>query len=58
MARRVKGLDFNVLADGESFAMAGCRGDLLAVLAANDGKRVALENLCVASGMVMVATCL
>ena len=55
VARCVQGFHFNVLADGESFAVAWSGGDLVAVFAANDGKRVALEEFDVAAGVVVVA---
>lgn len=55
MAWCVQGFHFNVLADGESFAVAWSGGDLVAVFAANDGKRVALEEFDVAAGVVVVA---
>ena len=35
--------------------MAWCGGDLVAVLTANDGKRVALEEFDIAAGVVVVA---
>lgn len=57
MARRVKGLHLDVLADCESFTVTGCLVDLVAVLAADDGEGVALEDLCVSAGVVMVAVC-
>lgn len=55
VTRRVKGFHLDVLADGESFAMARGGGDLVAVLAADDGKGVALEEFDVAAGVVVVA---
>jgi hypothetical protein len=55
VARRVQGFHFDVLADGEGLAVAGSRSDLLAVLAANDWQRVALEDFDIAAGMVVVA---
>lgn len=51
----VQGLHFDVLADGEGFAVAWGGGDFVAVLSADDGKGVALEELDVAAGMVVVA---
>ena len=55
VARRVKGLHLDVLADCESFTVTGCLVDLVAVLAANDGERVALQDLYVSASVVMVA---
>jgi hypothetical protein len=55
VARCVQGFHFDILTDGEGLAMARSRGDLLAVLAANDWQRVALEDFDVAAGMVVVA---
>lgn len=53
----VQGFHFDVLADGEGVAMAGRLGDLIAVLATNDGKGVALKELGVAAGVIVVAAC-
>jgi hypothetical protein len=55
MARRVQGFHLDVLADREGLAVSGSLVDLVAVLAANDGERVALENLCVSASVIMVA---
>lgn len=55
VTRCVQGFHFDVLADGESFAVAWSGGDLVAVLAADDGERVALEEFDVAAGVVVVA---
>ena len=55
MARCVQGFHFDVLADGEGLAVAWGGGDLVAVLAADDGKGVALEEFDVAASMVVVA---
>jgi hypothetical protein len=55
MAGRVKGLHFDVLANSEGLAMARSLVDLVAVLATDDGERVALEDLCVSASVVMVA---
>lgn len=57
MARRVKGFHLDVIADREGLAMSGSLVDLVAVLTTNDGERVALEDLCVSAGVVMVAVC-
>jgi hypothetical protein len=57
VARRVKGSHFNVLADREGLAMSGSLVDIVTVLATNNGERVALEDLCVSAGMIMVAAC-
>jgi hypothetical protein len=57
VARRVKGFHFNVLADREGLAMSGSLVDIVTVLATNNGERVALEDLCVSAGMIMVAAC-
>jgi hypothetical protein len=57
VTRRVQSLDFDVPANGESFAMARSRGDILAVFATDDRKRIALEDLGVAASMVVVASC-
>jgi hypothetical protein len=42
---------------GEHGAMARSRGDILAVFATDDRKRIALEDLGVAASMVVVASC-
>ena len=55
VARRVKGLHLDVLANRKGLAVSGSLVDLVAVLAANDGERVALENLCVSASVIMVA---
>jgi len=55
VARCVQSFHFDVLANGESFAVAWGGGDLVAVLAADDGKGVALEEFDVAAGVVVVA---
>ena len=55
VARRVEGLHLDVLANREGVAMSGSLVDLVAVLAADDGERVALEDLCVSASVVMVA---
>jgi hypothetical protein len=55
MARRVKGLHLDVLANRKGFAMSGSLVDFVAVLTADDGERVALEDLCVSASMIMVA---
>lgn len=55
VAWRMKGLHLDILSNGESLAVAGCRGDLFAVFATNYGKRVTFEHLGVAAGVVMVA---
>lgn len=57
MARRVKSLHLDVLANGKGFAVSWSLADLVAVLAADDGEGVALEDLCVSAGVVMVAVC-
>jgi hypothetical protein len=54
----VQGFHFDVLADGEGFAVAWGGGDLVAVLATDDRKGVALEELDVTTGVVVVAECL
>jgi hypothetical protein len=54
VARRVQGFHFDVLADGEGFAVAWGGGDLVAVLATDDGKGVALEELDIAAGVIVV----
>jgi len=54
VARRVEGLHLDVLANREGVAMSGSLVDLVAVFAADDGKRVALEDLCVSASVVMV----
>jgi hypothetical protein len=55
MTRCVQSFHFDVLADSESLAMAWRGGDLLAILATNDGERVAFEDLGIAAGVIMVA---
>jgi hypothetical protein len=55
VARRVQGFHLDVLADREGLAMSGSLVDLVAVLAANDGERVAFEDLCVSTCVVVVA---
>jgi hypothetical protein len=55
VARRVKGLHLDVLADREGLAVSGSLVDLVAVLAADDGERVAFEDLCVSTCVVVVA---
>ena len=55
MAWCVQGFHFNVLADSECLAVTGGRGNLFAVLATDDGQRVALKDFNVAAGMVVVA---
>jgi hypothetical protein len=55
VARCVQGFHFNVLADGEGLTVTGSLGDLITILAADDWKRVALEEFDVAAGVVVVA---
>jgi hypothetical protein len=55
VARRVESLHLDVLANREGLAVSGSLVDLFAVLAADDGERVALENLRVSASVVMVA---
>lgn len=55
MTRRVEGLHLDVLANRKGFAMGRGLVNLVAVLAADDGERVALKNLCVSASVVMVA---
>jgi hypothetical protein len=55
MARRVQGFHLDVLADREGLAVSGSLVDLVAVLAADDGERVAFEDLCVSASVIMVA---
>jgi hypothetical protein len=55
VARCVQGFHFDVLADSEGFAMAWGGGNLVAVLSADDGKGIALEEFDVAAGVVVVA---
>jgi hypothetical protein len=55
VARCVQGFHFDVLANGEGLAVAWGGGDLIAVLTADDGKGVALEEFDVAAGVVVVA---
>ena len=54
VARRVQGFHFDVLTDGEGLAVAGSLGDLVTVLAADNGKGVALEKFDVAAGVVVM----
>lgn len=55
VTRCVQGFHFDVLANGEGFAVAWGGSDLVAVLATNDRKGVALEEFDVAAGVVVVA---
>lgn len=55
VARCVQGFHFDVLADGEGLAVAWGGGDFVAVLSADDGKGVALEEFDVTAGVVVVA---
>jgi hypothetical protein len=55
VARRVQGFHLDVLADREGLAVSGSLVDLVAVLAADDGERVAFEDLCVSTCVVVVA---
>ena len=55
MARCVESFHFDVLANSEGFAVAWGGGDFVAILATDDGQRVALEKLNVSAGMVVVA---
>lgn len=55
MARRVQRLHLDTLADGEYLAMTRGLGDLIAVLATDDGEVVCLEDFSVAACMVVVA---
>ena len=55
VARCVQGFHFDVLANGEGLTVAWGGGDLVAILATDDGKWVALEKLDVAAGVVVVA---
>lgn len=54
MARRVQRLHLDTLADGESLAMAGSLGDLVAVLAADNRDVVGLQRLGVAPCVIVV----
>lgn len=55
VTRSVQGFHLDILANREGFAVAWGRSDLVTVLAADDGKRVALEEFDVAAGVVVVA---
>jgi hypothetical protein len=55
VARRVKSLHLDVLANREGLTMSGSLVDLFAVLAADDRERVALEDLRVSTSVVMMA---
>jgi len=55
VARCVQGFHFDVLADGESLAVARGGSDLVAVLTTDDRKGIALEEFDVAAGVVVVA---
>lgn len=52
---RVEGLDCDARPDGECLAVSRCLGDLVAVLATNDRQWVALQDLLVPSGMIVMA---
>jgi hypothetical protein len=51
----VQSFHFDVLANSESFAVAWCGSDFFAILATDDGERVAFENFGIAAGVVVVA---
>jgi hypothetical protein len=55
VTRRVQSFHFDVLANSESFAVAWCGSDFFAILATDDGERVAFENFGIAAGVVVVA---
>lgn len=55
VARSVQGLHLDTFANRESVAMFGSLGDFVAVSAADDWQRVALEDLGVSASMVVVA---
>lgn len=55
VAGRVQSFHLDFVSDHESLAMARSLGDLVAVLSADDGKRITLENLGIPAGVVVVA---
>lgn len=54
VAGRVQSFDLDVVADRESVSMAGSLGDLIAVLSADDGKGITLEDFSITAGVVVV----
>lgn len=55
VARCVQGFYLDVLADSEGLAVARGSGDLVAVLATDDRKGIALEEFDIAAGVVVMA---